>query len=140
MKTSLFQFRLSTALISMAIIAACIAAVPYVRAHLAIRSLSNDDLTFHANTFGRMITLEGNAATTLRALGSKSNHELLESLKDRTKFAAAHSLLKEINAEQFEKNDRYWSSEMDPLRNLNTYSDDEILELARFWNRILNDP
>lgn len=140
MRLPRFQFGIMTILALTATVAACLAGAPYIRASVAVQSLSNDDLKLNLSTFGPIVFLEGDAANTLRELGSKANHQLVRSLRDRTKFAAAHHLLKEINAEKYFKYSHRWRNEMDPARNFSNFSDQMILDLEEFWSQTLDVP
>ena len=133
------QFSLAALLILCTVLAIGFAVTPMVRTYVAVRNLSNNELTVGGNYFGLDVEISGDSAAYLTDLGIVANSRLTDALADEKKFAAAHVLLTSINLTEYSISGSHWNH-----MTIDTHADgtldfhsEQIPELIEYWDDVL---
>ena len=135
------QFSLLFMFIAILVVGLWLTVAPAVRTWLAVRRLSNNDITVDGGYFGLHVQTSGGPATYLESLGSNANPWLRRALHDKQKFAAAHVLLTKINSPSHTSSSADWNKMTITLEangSVNFHSS-QLPNLISYWRGVLEN-
>jgi hypothetical protein len=102
-----FQFRIATLFVVVTVIAVGLAIGPDLYGWWNVTSLSNSDVKVDGNFIGLQVSIQSRASHAVRYCGKRAYPYLIEALRDRNRFAAAHVLLTELQRDGHIRNDSH---------------------------------
>lgn len=130
-----FQFRIASLFVAITAIGIVLGLGPWLFACWNTGLLDNSDLKVDGTGVGLLVRIDSPAAKRLRLCGPRANACLLAALRDPNRFAAAHVLLTDMNAQVVQSDAAYWNSMRITLYSDGTadFHPEQAEKLAKHW-------